>query len=148
MNMMKKNPFKLIPASYLILIKDEKILLIRRFNTGYEDGNYSVVAGLVDGNETFVQAVVREAKEEVGIDLNIQDLEVVHMIHRKDSGEEWIDAFILANQWKYEPENMEPQKCDDLGWVEVEALPKNMVQYVKQAIENIKKGIFYSEYDW
>ncbi|MDZ8089199.1 MAG: NUDIX domain-containing protein [Nostoc sp. DedQUE12b] len=66
---MKNNPFKLIPASYLILIKDEKILLIRRFNTGYEDGKYSVVAGLGDGNETFVQAVVREAKEEVGIDL-------------------------------------------------------------------------------
>ncbi|WP_228059029.1 NUDIX domain-containing protein [Nostoc sp. LEGE 06077] len=85
---MTNNPFKLIPDSYLILIKDEKILLIRRFNTGYEDGNYSVVAGLVDGNETFVQAVVREAKEEVGIDLNIQDLEVVHIIHRKDSGEE------------------------------------------------------------
>ncbi|MDZ7955173.1 NUDIX domain-containing protein [Nostoc sp. DedQUE09] len=65
---MKNNPFKLIPASYIILIKNEKILLIRRVNTGYEDGKYSVV-GLVDGNETFVQAVVREAKEEVGIDL-------------------------------------------------------------------------------
>ncbi|WP_265578939.1 hypothetical protein [Nostoc sp. LEGE 06077] len=43
---------------------------------------------------------------------------------------------------------MEPQKCDDLGWFEVEALPKNIVQYVRQAIENIKKGIFYSEYGW
>ena len=62
-----KERFKLIPTSHLILIKDNKILLSRRFNTGYEDGKYSVVAGHLDGNETFIQAMVGEAREEAGI---------------------------------------------------------------------------------
>lgn len=36
--------FKLVTAVHLILTQNGKILLLRRYNTGYEDGNYSVVA--------------------------------------------------------------------------------------------------------
>ena len=44
--------FKVITAVHLILIENNKILLQRRYNTGYEDGNYSVVAGHVEENES------------------------------------------------------------------------------------------------
>jgi len=37
---MVKERHKVVPASYLVLIKNGKILLQRRFNTGYEDGKY------------------------------------------------------------------------------------------------------------
>jgi hypothetical protein len=30
-------------AAYLLLLKDGKVLLLRRHNTGYEDGNYGTV---------------------------------------------------------------------------------------------------------
>jgi hypothetical protein len=41
---MEKTRHTNIPASYLILMKDNNVLLLRRFNTGYEDGNYSMIA--------------------------------------------------------------------------------------------------------
>jgi ADP-ribose pyrophosphatase YjhB (NUDIX family) len=145
---MAKERFKLIPTSHLILIKDNRILLSRRFNTGYEDGKYSVVAGHLDGNETFIHAMVREAREEAGIGIKPEDLEVIHVMHRKCPTEERIDFFIKAKKWKGIPKIMEPDKCDDLNWFEISKLPANTIPYIKQAIENIGKRVFYSEHGW
>lgn len=47
---------------YLILIRNGSILFLRRFNTGWEDGNYSLITGHLDGQETVTQAMVREAE--------------------------------------------------------------------------------------
>jgi len=145
---MPKERFKLIPTSHLILLKYNKILLLRRFNTGYEDGNYSVVAGHLDGNETFIQAMVREAKEEADINIKPEDLKVVHVMHRKVPNEERIDFFIMSNKWRGEPKIMEPHKCDDLRWFELDNLPDNIIPYVKQAIDCFLNNILYSEFGW
>ncbi len=145
---MPKERFKLIPTSHLILIKGGNILLSRRFNTGFQDGNYSVVAGHLDGNETFIQGMIREAKEEAGIEIVAEDLEIVHVMHRKSPPDERIDFFIKANKWRGEPKIVEPDKCDDLKWFLADNLPVNTVPYIRQAIENIKKKIFYSEFGW
>jgi len=143
-----KERFKLIPTSHLILSNKDNILLSRRYNTGYEDGNYSVVAGHLDGDETFIQAMVREAKEEAGIIINPEDLRVVHIMHRKCTNEERIDFFIKAEHWTGAPKIMEPHKCDDLSWFRIENLPHNVIPYVKHAIDCIKKEEMYSEHGW
>ena len=49
---MSKERFKLIVDVHLLLIKDGKIVLLKRANTGYEDGKYGLIAGHADGNET------------------------------------------------------------------------------------------------
>ena len=64
-----KTRHSIICASYLLLVRDTEVLLSRRFNTGYEDGNYSLPAGHVDKGESVADALVREAKEEIGIDV-------------------------------------------------------------------------------
>jgi 8-oxo-dGTP diphosphatase len=148
---MKKERFKLVPTSHLILIRDGKILLLRRFNTGFEDGNYSVVAGHLDGDETFRQAMVREAREEAGISIRPDEMEIVHVMHRRKgsgSDSERIDFFIRARGWEGEPRNKEPGKCDDLRWFDLDNLPGNVIPYVRQAIENVRKGRVYSESGW
>lgn len=140
--------FKIIPVSHLILIKDGNILLSRRFNTGYYDGNYSVIAGHLDGNETFTEAMVREAKEETGLDIKAEDLEVIYAMHRKSPPDERIDLFLKASKWHGEPKIMEPDKCDDLRWFPIDNLPANTAPEIKYAIKNIRNKIFYSEFGW
>ena len=58
----KAKRFTLLSAVHLVLIKDDKILLLRRKNTGYEDGKYSLVAGHLDGKESVTTAMIREAR--------------------------------------------------------------------------------------
>jgi 8-oxo-dGTP diphosphatase len=140
-----------IPASYLFLERDNRILLLRRSNTGYEDGNYSLIAGHVEANESFSQCIMREAEEEAGILLNPKDLTVVHVMHRNsglDKRHERIDVFFTAADWKGSISNKEPQKCDDLSWFPKDSLPSNIIPYIKQAIQHIAKQENYSEYGW
>lgn len=148
---MKKERHKIVPASYLVLKKGNKILLQRRFNTGYEDGKYSMVAGHVEKKETFTSALIRETKEEIGINLKPENLKVVHTMHRNshtENNNERIDMFFIAKKWTGKIENKEINKCDDLSWFDLDNIPENTISYIKQAISCIKNNIFYSEHGW
>ena len=95
-----KERFKLIASIYLLLKKDEKILLMRRFNTGYEDGNYGLAAGHLDGDETLRAGMVREAKEEIGIDVLENDLEIEHISHRVSNDDRvYFDVYISVKKY-------------------------------------------------
>lgn len=74
---------KLCVAVHLIIINDNQILLQRRYKTGYEDGKYGVVAGHIDGNEQILEAMFREAREEAGIILDLDNTRIVQVMHRK-----------------------------------------------------------------
>ena len=144
-----KERFKLIPVVYLVLRKDDQVLLLRRANTGYQDGKYGLVAGHLDGDELGTTAMVREAKEEAGIDVDPSKLEFVHVAHRlsrNQVGQERIDLFYQLKEWRGKIVNAEPKKCDDLSWFDINNLPDNMLPFVKQVLTYIAKGISYSEY--
>lgn len=139
--------FKLIAEVYLVLIRDGQVLMLRRFNTGYEDGKYSLVAGHVDGEEAFSAAMAREAAEEAGLTLDPQSLALVHVMHRRSDSER-VGFFFQAHAWPNEPVNREPHKCDDLSWFPLDALPANTIPYIRVALENVLAGRGYSEFGW
>lgn len=142
-----KERFKMIVAVHLFLIRDNKILLLRRYNTGYQDGNYSVIAGHLDGGEQYDLAMIREAKEEAGIDIRSEDLRTVQVMHRK-SEDERMDFFFICDNWDGEIINMEPHKCDELSWFDLNDLPPNIIPYIRKAINNYSNGIIFTKYGW
>ena len=143
---------QVVPSVYLMLVKNYGILLSRRYNTGFQDGKYSFPAGhLSGGEETMKQAMIREAKEEWGIEVDSTDLKLVHVMHRRQQQpirRRRIDLFFTAKKWKGEPKNMETNKCDDLDWFRITSLPENTVPYIRQAIDRFRNGISYSECGW
>ena len=137
----------MIAAAYLMYIRAGKILMIRRYNTGYADGEYSLPAGHLEDGETLTECLIREAKEEANVTLKAKDITLAHVMHRK-SNDIRMDFFFVANTSKSEPKNMEPDKSDDMQWFPLSALPANTVPYIRAAIRRYQKKIFYSEYGW
>jgi len=132
---------------HLFLLQGDKILLLRRFQTGYMDGHYSVPAGHLDGEESVRTAGIREAHEEIGIQINPQDMNFAGVFHRHE-GDERVDFFMLVQNWNGEQYNAEPEKCDQLRWVDLDNLPKSTIPYIRRAIENYRGGILFDEFGW
>jgi 8-oxo-dGTP diphosphatase len=134
-------------AVHIFLLRENHVLLLRRANTGYEDGNYSVVAGHLDGGESVTHAAIREAYEEVGVHLAPTDLTVAGVMHRL-SHEERIDFFLVASRWDGTLANQEPAKCSELRWCALDALPANTIPYVRAALEHFRQGVWFAEFGW
>ena len=145
---MSKERYKLVTLAGLFLRKNNKLLLQKRCNNEYCSQMYAVPGGSVEEGESVLKTIVREAEEELGIKLLEKDLVVKHVMHLKSSHGEFIHFFVEANLWDGEPEIMEPNKCSELKWFPLDALPENITAANKQAIELSNKNIFFSEQGW
>ena len=140
--------FQATVAVHLFLLRENEVLLLRRHNTGYEDGNYSVIAGHLDGGEPATFAMAREAAEEAGIAVAREDLRFVHVMHRREAGgaDERIDLFFAATAWRGAPAIREPDKCSELRWSSLDDLPDNVVPYVRAALDHYRHTRPYAEF--
>ena len=136
-------------AVHVFLLRGEEVLLLRRRDTGFEDGKLSVVAGHVEPGEPVTHAALRETREEVGLSLSPERLRAAGVMHRK-SREERVDFFLayrLAGEGE-EPCNREPGKCSELVWAKLSSLPEDTIPYVRRAIESFKNGVWFQEFGW
>jgi ADP-ribose pyrophosphatase YjhB (NUDIX family) len=142
---MLKNRFKIIPGVYVILKKGDEVLLLRRFNTGFADGMYTLPGGHLDKGESYLQAAIRETREETAVMLKPEDVHFVHVLHRKEDGDR-IDLIFTVEKWIGEPRIAESNKCDDVRWFLVDNLPDNIIPYIRQIIKKTNKKISYSDF--
>jgi ADP-ribose pyrophosphatase YjhB (NUDIX family) len=144
-----KKYFEVTPAAYVVFREQDNILLMRRANTGYFDGHYSLPAGHFEEGETATHVAVRESKEELGVDIIPEDLRLVHTMHvRSDTPvvHERIALFFETKAWSGEITNKEPHKCDDILWSRIDDLPPNMAPEVEYALGKIASGVIYSDF--
>jgi len=143
--------FKVKLAVCVLLEKDGKVLLHRRYNTGFADGLYDMPSGHVDEGELPSIAAARELKEETGVDVDISDLIFVTTLY-KNSHNPYVYFVFVARKWHGEPQIMEPHACDDMQWFDKNELPENTLFFMKDAIMNYfsdapKELIEYSQRD-
>ena len=145
-------------ASYVVLMNDKKeVCLMRRANTNWKDGYYSLPAGKVERHETFLETVVRESKEECDIDVNPQDVRLFLLQNRFDDTQkvtkDWVDLFFVITKWNGTPKIAEPHKCDAIDWFPLDSLPEKIVANVADALNYLKDGnmsfgLFSEEYNY
>lgn len=131
----------------LILEKDNKILFMKRKNTGYEDGKYCLPGGHVEKNEEIKKAMIREAKEEIGIDVKNENLILYKVLDRKINEEsEYIDFIFKSNKWSGKIQNIEKDKCEEIVWIDRNKISENILEYLKEVLGNEKD--VYLPYGW
>ncbi len=139
-------------ACLVILMKEDKIAMVLRKNTGWMDGHYGLPSGKLEHGETFTEGAIREAKEEAGVTISPDDMRVVHVAHRHDEGDgefmDWVDVYFGVDGWQGEPHNAEPEKAEHLDWLNINDLPENIVPTVRAVLTEVAKGNIYSEYGW
>ncbi len=134
---------------YVVLKQDGQVLFMHRIS-GYLSGADMLPGGGVEEGESPTEASVREAREELGIEINSKDFKLIHIMFRgphDDTGSR-IDYFFEVKVWTGEPENKESQKCDELRWHDLNELPQSVPQYVRVALKKAQEKIMYSEFDW
>ena len=119
------------------------MLLQRRQNTGYMDGFWVAgAAGHVEPGETARQAAVREAREELGVDVGAGDLELVTVMQRTDGvglpREQRVDWFWTCREWAGEPQICEPEKTSDLRWFPLTDLPDLVPAYERIVLAGLR----------
>lgn len=144
----KESKLKSYVCVYLILRKENKILLSLRQNTKFEDGKWSLIAGHVEENENATNAMIREALEEANIEILPENLKVVYTMDRITPKRQNIDIFFNCSGYLGELSNNEPHKCGGLSFFDINNIPNNTVNYVKKAISDIENGIIYSEFGY
>ncbi|MCL3859467.1 NUDIX domain-containing protein [Actinotalea sp. K2] len=140
---MPAEPFRLAAAVYGILHDGERILMIRRARTGYRDGQLSLPAGHLDGDEDAVTGLVRELREEVGVEADPDSCRLALLMHAAPehaADREYLHLFFTVGRWHGKPTVAEPDKCDDLLWTSRTTMPNDVVDYVAEALDAIARG--------
>ncbi|USX53007.1 NUDIX domain-containing protein [Lentzea sp. HUAS12] len=116
---------------HVMLVRDDEVLLSRRRDTDPRfDGRWHLPSGKLDAGESVLAAAAREALEEIGVVIEHADLRHVHTVHANGSGvEPRLGLYFEVRRWSGEPVNREPEKCSELGWFGVEALPADIIGY-------------------
>jgi 8-oxo-dGTP pyrophosphatase MutT (NUDIX family) len=121
----------------------DEVLLQLRQNTGYMDRHWAAAAaGHVERGETAYDAAHREAREEIGVEL--EDLQFVTSMQRTQHDEpidERIDFFFTCRAWNGEPRIVEPAKCAALDWFALDALPDPLVPHELFVLRGLGTGL-------
>lgn len=136
----------IIPASYGIFIQNDQILFVKRANSGYFDGYYSLPAGHVEEHEKPIEALVREMNEELGVVVRVDDVSLAVTSYRvQPDQKDRIDFFFLISAFEGEITNREPHKIADLQWASLSEIPEQTIPYIRDILQSIVRGESFIE---
>lgn len=132
---------RVIPSVFVAALKDGKVLLLRRHNTGWIDGSFDLPAGHLEDQEKLRDGAVRELKEETGLQASPKNLFLIHVYQNHHNPKAPHYGYIFATKkWRGEPKIMEPHKCSEMGFFPLSKLPKETAPYIKEALKNLNSS--------
>lgn len=127
----------------LLLQSHGNLLLLKQ--TKPNGGNYSLVGGTIERQEFAVATLIRESWEEAGIKLSQNDLELIHVLHKRSKKEHRIVLYFRAYAFDGKPKSREKNKFENVEWCSLKELPHNLTSTVRHVLKAYNAGLLYSE---
>lgn len=119
----------------ILLVQDGKVLLSRRQNKSWGNGLLCLPGGHIESEESPTSAIIREAKEELDLDINPQKLQFFCVAARNTSGKEYVAYEFLYKLGNELYKNNEPDQCSELIWADPKNLPDTTIEDFRVIIE-------------
>ena len=119
------------------VINDNKILLLERKDTWYENEKYLPPGGNVDEGEDPKNACVRELLEETGIQVDVTKMKLLWNYSNELVGRLFDNYYYITTEYQGELDNKEPHRHSDVAWFSLDKLPKNTSQIVYDTLNRI-----------
>ena len=121
----------------VVVVKNGKILLGKR-RGAHGSGAWSFPGGHLEFNEEIEACAVREVAEETGLKIkNLKRIEYTNDIFNPE-GKHYITLFVIAEIESGEPKIMEPDKCAEIKWFDINNLPKKIFDASERMIAHYK----------
>lgn len=122
----------------LIVLKEGKVLFLRRISKKWANGKLQLPGGHVEINESPSHSIIRESEEELGILISEENIKPLGTIFVKDKDSEYYAAqFLLLHPQDYEYKIIEIDKCSELVWVDINNMPDDVIDIFKIVIDKI-----------
>lgn len=137
-------------SSVYLIIRNEKgeILLQRRQGTKLWPNFLALPAGHVDEGENVYDALIREAKEELGITISTENIVDTFVVNRRNKSlAPYFDVYFEIDRYEGQITICEAEKCSELVWSDINNLPSDMIDFEIDAIRNNLSGIKFTVFD-
>ncbi|MEY9974047.1 8-oxo-dGTP diphosphatase [Lysinibacillus sp. RC46] len=134
---MEKGKLPKVGVGAVIQNKANEILLVLR-KKAPEAGCWSLPGGKVDYMETIENAIIREIKEELGVDIDITGLVCVtnHIIQTENI--HYVAPTFAARITNGEVRNREPHALEKVHWFSIDEIPENITMTTEYALKQLK----------
>lgn len=124
----------------LIVNKEKDVLLMQRgAKSKNRVGFWTQPGGTVEFGENIEDAIVREIKEELGIDIKLNDFLSVTDDIILEENQHWVAISYSAEILSGTPKSMEPEKIGDIEWFPLDKLPKGLAQNTIDSTTALRK---------
>jgi len=152
---MSRHPHLYWATYWIVINENHQILLLKRQNTWYFDGWYSLPAWHIEQGELSFDSIQHELAEEIWIEVVKDDVKLIHVLHRINNqpgwSREYFDLCYVIKTWKWDIVNNEPEMCSWIFWFDIKSLPEHMWPenrlFIDTYAENWGNEITFSEMD-
>jgi 8-oxo-dGTP diphosphatase len=111
-----------VGTGVFILNDKNEILFLKRKGSHGSD-TWCLPGGHLEFGESFLENAIRETREET--DLDVKSVEIIGTTNDffKEEQKHYVTVFMKATAWHGESRIMEPERCAEMAWFDLNRLP-------------------------